>query len=542
MDGASRPPAALVGKQYRILVELGHGGTSDVYLAVASSPSGFNKLVVLKALKSEIARERAARRAFLSEARLSARLNHPNVVQVNEVLEQDEIPILVMEYLEGRALAQILGRAWARFPLALHLRVLSDALRGLHYSHELCDFDGTPLSVVHRDMSPHNIFVTFDGQVKVLDFGLAKIGGSADTQTGVVRGKLHYMSPDQLTQDRDLDRRADVYAVGVMLWEAATGRRLWEGLSDPVILRRVLDGRVPTPSSLNPRVPAALERICMRALALRPEDRQSTAADLAAELDEFLAGLGGAATSRAVGEFVADVFAEDRRSMRRIVEEKLRADDSVTGSIARGISLAARRDGSGSLKNFAAPTQTVTNLPVRRRLWSREIAVAVAVLLTAGAVTVYRSTSGVGHPAAVAAAPTPIAATLPSVRPATLRITAFPSAARVLIDGQDTGENPCVREVPVGMRVSLRVEADGHFPIDRELHVTKDQELVLSLQPIVAHVSLPSPASSPPPRLPTRSRGASVPAPPPALPPVLDCSPPYYLDSRGVKKFKPECL
>ncbi|HOU93525.1 MAG TPA: serine/threonine-protein kinase, partial [Polyangiaceae bacterium] len=247
MTEDSLPPPATSERQYRILIELGRGGTSDVYLAVVDGSGGFNKLVVLKALKPEIARDRAARRLFLSEARLSARLNHPNIVQVNEVIEQSGIPIIVMEYLEGRSLAEILERGRERLPLGLHLRVLSDALRGLHYSHDLCDYDGTPLRVVHRDMSPHNVLVTFEGQVKILDFGLAKVAGTADSQSGVLRGRLHYMAPDQLSEDRALDRRADVYAVGVMLWEAAAGQRLWNDVSEPVVMRRVLEGRLPRP-------------------------------------------------------------------------------------------------------------------------------------------------------------------------------------------------------------------------------------------------------------------------------------------------------
>jgi len=147
-----------------------------VYLAVARGPSGFNKLVVLKALKKNLANDPEFRNMFLNEARLAARLNHPNIVQTNEVAEDEGVPVIVMEYLEGQPLSNLLIRGRnGPLSLAAHLRIITDSLAGLHYAHEVNDFDGTPLGVVHRDMTPHNVFVTFEGQVKVLDFGIAKL-------------------------------------------------------------------------------------------------------------------------------------------------------------------------------------------------------------------------------------------------------------------------------------------------------------------------------------------------------------------------------
>src|SRR5262249_23917839 len=138
----------------------------------------------------------------------------------------------------------------ATFTMLAHLRVLSDAMAGLHYAHELADFDGTPLGVVHRDMTPHNVFVTYDGQVKILDFGIAKLSTSlVETQFGVIKGKVRYMSPEQIT-GQPIDRRADIFAMGVMLWEAATGKRMWRGQTDAAIMRHVINGEIPTPTSV----------------------------------------------------------------------------------------------------------------------------------------------------------------------------------------------------------------------------------------------------------------------------------------------------
>jgi len=532
MTEDSLPPPATSERQYRILIELGRGGTSDVYLAVVDGSGGFNKLVVLKALKPEIARDRAARRLFLSEARLSARLNHPNIVQVNEVIEQSGIPIIVMEYLEGRSLAEILERGRERLPLGLHLRVLSDALRGLHYSHDLCDYDGTPLRVVHRDMSLHNVLVTFEGQVKILDFGLAKVAGTADSQSGVLRGRLHYMAPDQLSEDRALDRRADVYAVGVMLWEAAAGQRLWNDVSEPVVMRRVLEGRLPRPSAVNPRVPPELERICMRALARHPEDRHATAAELANDVDAVAAKLDEPNDCRALAETMTREFGDVRQARHREIEKQLGADGRSTGAFTRRTLAPRWRDPQAAPHGLAGATRSVSNLPVPRRRLGRGFAIGALLVATTVAVAVRLTRGPVGRVEAVSSGER--AAATPPLASALLRVTAFPAAARVLIDGRDTGENPCAREVRAGTEVSLRVEAPGHLPIERSLRVTRDQELVLSLQ---ASPPTATALASVRPPVPVR---APTPAPPPIA--TADCTPPYYLDARGVKKFKPECL
>src|SRR4051812_32170548 len=216
--------------RYRLVAELGQGGTATGWVAISRGPSGVNKLVVLKALRKELANDGEFRRMFLDEARLAARLNHPNIVQTYGIVDEAGPPVIIMEFLEGEPLSAILTRAHGdkAFPLAMHLKVISDLLSGLHYSHELAEYDGTPLPLVHRDITPHNVFVSFDGQVKVLDFGIAKLSGSLSrTETGVIKGKFRYMPPEQL-EGAAVDRRADLFAVGVMLWEAACGDKMWK--------------------------------------------------------------------------------------------------------------------------------------------------------------------------------------------------------------------------------------------------------------------------------------------------------------------------
>ena len=198
-----------IGK-YRVIAKLGQGGMARVLLAAAAGPAGFNKLMVVKELREELAAEPEFLTMFLDEARLAARLNHPNVVTTYEVVTEGDRHYIAMDYLDGQPLNRLLHRiSYSEMPLDVHLRIICDALEGLHYAHTVADFDGSPLNVVHRDVSPHNIFVTYDGQVKLVDFGVAKAAGAAaQTQTGVFKGKIRYMAPEQArSRERRLARR-----------------------------------------------------------------------------------------------------------------------------------------------------------------------------------------------------------------------------------------------------------------------------------------------------------------------------------------------
>jgi len=262
---------------------------ADVFLAALSGPAGmgFSKLVVVKRLRPNLAEDPEFISMLIDEARVAARLNHPNVVQTTEVGSVDEHYFVAMEFLEGQALHRILHRAakaGRTLPRHLHYRVLVDSLSGLHHAHELVDYDGTPLHVVHRDVTPQNVFVTYQGQVKIVDFGIAKAEGRiSQTRSGIVKGKVAYMAPEQ-AGCLDIDRRADVFSVGVMLWEASTGTRMWKGIQEAEIMQRLCVGKIPSsPRALNPDLPDELDRICRRALAYKPDERYATAAAISSE-------------------------------------------------------------------------------------------------------------------------------------------------------------------------------------------------------------------------------------------------------------------
>ncbi|HEU4538157.1 MAG TPA: protein kinase, partial [Polyangiaceae bacterium] len=330
-----RRPRTTLGR-YDLLTRLGSGGMADVYLAVARGPAGFHKLSVLKVLRPRVAQEEDFYAMFLDEARLSANFSHPNVVQTHGVEEDGGQHFLVMEYLEGRSLAQLQAEQ-RDLPAPLQLRALADALHGLHYVHELTGLDGQPYNVVHRDVSPQNVFVTYDGGAKILDFGVAKARNSlSHTREGTYKGKVSYMAPEQLLGE-DIDRRADVFAAGILLFHALTGRRLWEGLDQLTIMHRLATREpVPAPHSLRADVHPALDAACVKALSLRPEDRFDTASELADVLEEYLRPLGAEASHRRLGRFLEERYAADRASFQASVDAHLRALRDAPAATPRG--------------------------------------------------------------------------------------------------------------------------------------------------------------------------------------------------------------
>jgi serine/threonine protein kinase len=317
--------------RFGLIAELGHGGMADVYLAVMRGPAGFNfnKLLVLKLLRQHLAEDPEFVSLFLREARLSALLNHPNIVHTIEVGQEGGRYFLVMEYLEGQPLSRAMHRLGAELTLPMRARILADVLAGLHYAHELADIDGTPLHVVHRDVSPQNVFLTYDGVVKLVDFGVAKASGdSVQTRGGVVRGKVAYMSPEQVAGE-PVDQRADVFAAGVMLWEAMAGFRLWKGVEEIGIVRRLLNDEIPSLRNACQNADPELERICHKAMAFRPHDRYATAADFQADLESHLDRIGERVQARAIGKLVAKHFRDERARIKATIEWQLGSEQGL---------------------------------------------------------------------------------------------------------------------------------------------------------------------------------------------------------------------
>ncbi len=313
-----------IGK-YRIIAKLGQGGMATVFLSLVPGPGGFNKLLVVKVLKEELSEDPEFLAMFLNEARLAARLNHANVVQTYEVGAEGRIHFIAMDYLDGQPLHAVLRRATrAGMPLDIHVRILADACAGLHYAHTLRDFDGTPVFVVHRDVSPQNVFVTYDGQVKVVDFGIAKaVGAASTTQTGMLKGKMSYIAPEQARGDA-IDARADVFAVGVMLWEAMAAARFAHGDSQSAVLARRLSGHEPRIRDVVRDADPELAEICDKAMEQDPNKRYPSAQALRDALEAFLDRFSRRVGSREVGELLGRLFAEDRDALRKAIDEQMK--------------------------------------------------------------------------------------------------------------------------------------------------------------------------------------------------------------------------
>jgi serine/threonine-protein kinase len=297
-----------------------------VYLALSHGPGGFTKLKVVKVLNVELAGEPEFLRMFLNEARLAAQLNHPNIVQTNEVGVDGEDYFIEMEYLDGQAYSTLIRnalKAKVPIPLEIHLWILAQALAGLHYAHKLRGTNDEPLRIVHRDVSPHNVFVTYDGAIKVLDFGIAKAADTkGETRTGVVKGKARYMAPEQATK-KPLDARADVFAVGVMLWEAVCGRRMWEGRDDVEVFLELSADRIPRAESFCPTLSPDLSAILSRALAPAPGDRYPSAEAMQLDLETYLETTHSRVGARAGAKLMNELFAERRVATKKAIDQQI---------------------------------------------------------------------------------------------------------------------------------------------------------------------------------------------------------------------------
>jgi serine/threonine-protein kinase len=316
--------------RYEVLDEIAQGGMATVYLGRARGAANFERLVAVKVCLPHLRGDEEFAGMFLDEARLAARIHHPNVVATLDVGDEEAL-YLVMEYIEGDKLSTLIKRAsikQQRIPLGVTARIMIDALSGLHAAHELKDSLGEPLQLVHRDVSPHNVLVGVDGIARISVFGIAKaVARATVTREGSLKGKMSYMAPEQLA-GKPVDRRADIYAAGVVLWECLAGRRLFRADSEVETFNLVLQNKILRPSTLWPEVPPELDEIVLRALSLDPEQRFATAAEFAEALEELPIRISPA---RTVSNTVEDLLTDVLTQRRDIVRSSMRTTVAVTG-------------------------------------------------------------------------------------------------------------------------------------------------------------------------------------------------------------------
>jgi tRNA A-37 threonylcarbamoyl transferase component Bud32 len=363
--------------KYDLCAKLGSGGQATVYLALMRGRGGFHKLVVIKRLHAHGDDPLRISR-FLDEARLAARLNHPNIVDTYEVGEEAGEYFIAMEYLEGQPSNRVAHSPVARrrFTPAMWARVASEALRGLGYAHNLTDYNGTPLGIVHRDISPDNVFLTYDGEVKIVDFGIAKaLLNSERTETGILKGKISYMAPEQVKGVAD--HRADLFAMGVVLWGFLTGKRLFEGERGPV-LYRLMTEPIPGLATELPDIDPMLAAIVDRALQKDPALRFQTAEEMREALEELIRASGDWVSDVRLGKAVSEAFAETRQRVQRQVQEAL--SRAAPANLGEAVTIEAQSARAplpeiGSVTPDRAPTGgappsveiIITPVPVKRR-------------------------------------------------------------------------------------------------------------------------------------------------------------------------------
>jgi serine/threonine protein kinase len=360
-------PLKVVGR-YALHGMLAAGGMAAVHLGRLTGPAGFSRTVAIKRLHPQFARDPEFVAMFLDEARLAARIRHPNVVATLDVVAQDDELFLVMEYVRGESFSRLL-RVCRRNQLPVPPRIITSVvvgmLHGLHAAHEATDEQGQPLHIVHRDVSPQNVIVGVDGGARVLDFGVAKAAARVQvTRDGQMKGKLTYMSPEQL-RGVGVDRRSDLFAAGIVLWEALTGRRLFDADEPGAILDMILRHPVPPPSTLAPEVPGVFDIIVARALARDPAERFQTARELAIDLEDALA----LASPREVGDWVqatAGPLLHEREDMvaeleavSAVSEPSLKSDSAPALMRSLGLDRAGAAVSSEANQWDEAPTSVI---------------------------------------------------------------------------------------------------------------------------------------------------------------------------------------
>ena len=326
--------------KYILLNKIAMGGMAEIFRAKTIGAEGFEKEVVIKRILPHYTEDEAFVTMFIDEAKVSSKLTHPNIVQIFDFDSQDECFYISMEYVEGKDLKRVIdvgNKIGKPLTVAQIVHVGIETLKGLHYAHTKQD-KGQPQNIVHRDVSPHNVMVGYDGDVKVMDFGIAKAADrSTKTRAGTVKGKCAYMSPEQ-ARGKSLDGRSDMFAVGVMMWEMLTSRRLFAGDSDFETLSNVLRQDAPAPSSINPDVPPELDAILLKCLKKEREERQADCRELARELERWVYSAVTDRHSTDLGAYMQEVFADDLKALR----EMQREDANVNVAEAHGAVRASR--------------------------------------------------------------------------------------------------------------------------------------------------------------------------------------------------------
>ena len=444
--------------KYTLLRKLAAGGMAEIFLALHRSMAGFEKLVVIKRILPSMNQDQAFIDMLLHEARVAATLSHPNIVQIFDVGQVDGTYFIAMEHIHGEDIRSIVRgmrrKAVMEFPLEHALGIAIGVCAGLAYAHDKRDLEGRPIGIVHRDISPQNVVVTFTGDVKIVDFGIAKSEKATgeDTKDGALKGKVPYMSPEQAA-GKDIDPRSDIFAVGVVLFELTTGKRLFKGQNEFETLKLILESDYPLPSDVRPDYPKQLERVVMKALAKRREDRYQTAREMQADLEAFVREERIAVSAVNLTHWMQMLFADKLAQQNEALQDIKQLADVIAAQQKEWDPTATMTG------TFAGPIVTQTIIEPPRRNNAPLIAgIAVALMVGAGVFFV-----AVRSPVPDSGAATTTTASAAEVQRGFLEITSDPPGCAIWVNGDLRQEvTPAkVEQLPFGREIQLKLTKEG---------------------------------------------------------------------------------
>jgi serine/threonine protein kinase len=452
--------------KFLLLKRLALGGMAEIWLAKQLGVQGFEKLVVVKKILDQFASEREFVQMFLDEARLAATLNHPNVVQIYDLGQEGASFYIAMEFIAGHDLLAVLRKckhAQSALPPAIAARLVAGACEGLHYAHTSKDHQGNPLNLVHRDVSPSNILVTYEGGVKVVDFGIAKAEtASTKTEAGKVKGKFSYMSPEQIRSE-PLDARSDVFALGIVLYEILVGRRLFKRDNELAIMQDILEGEVRPPSQLRADIPAVLDEIVLKALQKDRRKRFASAQEMQLALERYLSTTPEPPTSVNVAIFMKELFAEEHVAYKALLRELPTArPEQLVHIIEQG-----HRTGNSQVSGFTDPKARSTEDPaseveaVRRPSRGRKGLLAGAAIAAVALVGLLTFVLRPSEP------PAPVEGELV--------VETDPPGATVVVDGlrMKVKTPGTLRMLALDKDLQLRFEKEGHEPMEKVVRLSR---------------------------------------------------------------------
>ena len=497
--------------RYELLRKIAAGGMGQVLLA-RKGAEGFEKLVVIKRILPHLVEDEEFFTMFIDEAKITMRLDHPNIARINEFGVENGVHFIEMEYVSGEDVRRLDKRsrmANTPLPLGVIIRVIADAAAGLDFAHKAKDSKGSPLNLVHRDVSPQNVLVGFDGSVKLIDFGVAKAAGRAQhTATGILKGKFPYMSPEQ-ADGLDIDARSDVFALGVVLWELLTGKRLFKGENDLMTQRLVKACQVPPPSTVEPSLPPAFDAVVLKSLAKDVKDRYADAGAFRSALEDFAFKNNVPASNSYLVDFMQALYAE--RIAKEADPRSLEEDSGLTDLDAGGLQKNAQnptiveRNRQGG-QVFPAGhtgshlTEAVGGSKPRSRagLWAGLGVVGVLIIGVAGYVVKGRSTTETPKPPDVT---TPVEPPIKRVELPTVvefltfSLTSEPTGAEVELGGDKKGLTPLeVKLEKAKLPTLLKVSRDGYESFQTTIADSTDPNVVVTLKKRVAVKIGPKPS------------------------------------------------